>query len=124
MKATVTKEEFVDTCASIILTAIVNGNLKQAVTDIVDKSIVWNNTQKVSEDSAPVLLNETLVTDKVAALEKAQDEQAKTGVRPAPLNNTVTSSVQQMHEGKIPAPVGNTTSTGWSNPFKGTSWGV
>jgi len=124
MKATVTKEEFVDKCAAVMLTAIVNGNLKQAVTDIVDKSIEWNNTQKVSEDSAPVLLNETLVTEKIAALEKAQDEQAKTGPQPAPLNNSVTSSVQHMHEGKIPAPVGNTTSQGWSNPFKGTSWGV
>jgi hypothetical protein len=28
------------------------------------------------------------------------------------------------HQGPIPANIGNKVTTGWSNPFGGTSWGV
>lgn len=31
--------------------------------------------------------------------------------------------VQQENDGIKPAPVGNKVTTGWSNPFGGTSWG-
>jgi 6-pyruvoyltetrahydropterin/6-carboxytetrahydropterin synthase len=36
----------------------------------------------------------------------------------------VTSEITQGHNITKPAPVGNTYSTGWNNPFQGTSWGA
>jgi len=36
----------------------------------------------------------------------------------------VTSEITQGHNMTKPAPVGNTYSTGWTNPFGGTSWGA
>lgn len=43
---------------------------------------------------------------------------------PAPLYNPTSSSSSSKSNGPQPAPLNNPVTTGWSNPFAGTSWGA
>lgn len=114
----VEREELIEKCAGMVLTAIISGNLKQTVAEVIEKVLLWQKDRTFNESNTEVLLNETKIEPTVKEQVATEDQK---GVRPAPLYNSVTSSVAAATR---PAPVGNTTSTGWSNPFKGTSWGV
>lgn len=120
----ITRELLVEKCAATALTAIVNGNLKQAIGSIIDEAINWSKGQVGSSEE--VLLNEVKdnTSTKIEDNTPVSTPQSEPVVRPAPVGNTTSSITQGNHGGPKPAPVGNKVSTGWSNPFQGTSWGV
>lgn len=106
----------------------------------VNKVEVWEhekNSATVSYDYTRIVAHDPYVSDKV------NDTHIKTNVPEvvhAPIANTVAAPAPEIQEavnsagGQIDntplkkqiqgAPVGNKVTTGWSNPFAGTSWGA
>jgi hypothetical protein len=118
METKLTREQLVDKCATQLLTSIVNGNLKTAVSDIIDNVIEWNNNTPLSEKQ--VLLTEVTPTPIVP--EKSSAISNEPTIRPAAVGNI--TSTNDQNSGQRSAQVGSKVSSGWSDPFQGTSWGI
>lgn len=78
----------------------------------VNKVEVWEH-----EKNSAVYSHDSCIHNRCVNEEKEKEE----------ITATVTTSptdAQVFNNEPIPAPVGNRVTTGWSNPFGGTSWGV
>jgi len=82
----------------------------------VSKVEVWEH----DKNSALYVRNSSCCKDKL--IQKLENTENKVVVTPEPLPEP--QPVQNSDNAPRPAPIGNKVSTGWSNPFAGTSWGV
>ena len=112
----ISKEQLVTECASKALTSIIDGNLKRAISQVIEDVIAW--TEDKSLIAGEVLLCEDHKTS-CGCKQPVADSSLPT---PAPVGNEVVSNDRTVTEG---ARVGAAPrSPGWSDPFAGTSWGV
>ena len=111
-----TRDQLVTECSTDVLASIVNGNLKEAIEKIIDKAIAWEKNQ--TSGNVEILLNEK----KEEACTPIVPNNSP-AIKPAEVGSKVTSSPEPAN-GPKGAPVGNKVTTGWGNPFGGTSWGV
>ncbi len=79
----------------------------------VNKVEVWEH----EKNSALFVNNDTCYNDRIVQKEVKDTTQSQ--------EQSITTQVNPQHQNEpIPARVGNQVSSGWSNPFAGTSWGV
>lgn len=124
-----TENELVAKCVQLLVPTIMTGEIPKLIENvkqIIAIGVEWHKTNTVKES---VLLCEdkvdtTPATPEVPLTSATSAASAPVNaIQPAPLYNKVTSSPVNPKTGA--AHVGpSKVTTGWSNPFQGTSWGV
>lgn len=90
-----------------------------------NSAIVSKNEIKVCECSEAQTSVPSLEAVKVEEVKQdIQPQPASKEPTPAPLHNPTSSTTPSRTSGPQPTPLNNPVTTGWSNPFAGTSWGA
>lgn len=116
-----TEEQLVAKCVQILVPTIMTGEIPKLIENvkqIISMGVEWHKSQTIKEE---VLLCEEK-KDIPTPTESPKEEEVKKGIQPAPLYNKVSSSEETKTKGAHVGP--SKMTTGWGNPFGGTSWGV
>lgn len=90
-----------------------------------NSAIYVSQNEEVKESVPPVVKEIVKESIKEESPEQVKEvPKAQNSPTPAPLHNPVSSTSSSKPNGPQPVPLNNPVTTGWSNPFAGTSWGA
>jgi len=121
-------------CRTIILDSIMNGSIDDGINRVIKAIITW--CENKPDTSSIVLLNESIPVVEEVKVIKSPDEIKEQQLKDREAFMAKVKEVQSKPEEPIAmtspidpnpraAKLGNgVVSSGWSNPFQGTSWGA